>query len=835
MRKLAVAALGVGLATALHAQAAPAPMREIRGLDFRPTGAWRVLAGQVRARRAQLLSLGAFAFLNAPLATHLPIPTPEALAGVLRIPTVMFQYPDLLMQYSAQDYQSVLFASTPPAGRPYTLRSFYQQLSSGLLDIQGDVFGPVTLSETEEGYAGHPPCVGNPTGSSMCNGLFSNGFTPTPFQSMQAGLREALRLTDPSVDFSSYADTSGYIPLVVFLQPGLDGACGGPTNNHLWSHRDYLNPPFETNDPDPAHPGQHVFISDYTVQSAVGGAIACDSALLMPVGTIAHETGHGFGLPDLYGTDGNSEGIGQFGLMGSGNYSTPFSPSRMEAWSLNELGWVTIAPVTAAGAFTLGPAATSDSALLVRPFGNNPRGEYFLIENREPVGSDSAMVRVHCQASVAVFPTFCNGGLLIWHVDSQQVADGAPYNVVNDGPVHGLELVQADGRGNLDAMPGTPQSNRGDAGDPYPGVQQNRDFSFATFPPATLNYGHGFAGVSVDSITPVTPGGAMAFHIHLGLPSQIHAADTNTVVLVDGAPYHSFVAVLDEGTLHTVSVPDTQIPPDGRTRYTFQSWSDGQAQTHTITGHAAGDSLVATLHHEYRLRVGTTPGGHLVTNPAIDTTGQFFNTTDTIRLTVTVDSAVVFLFWGGDTSTATDTLTIEMHRPFDEVAVLDTPLVITAAHTRPNAVMGLPYHDSLTYKGGTPAHGGIGWAPIDHPLPDSLILAADGAVTGVPAVLGTFSYKTLLGVGVQSAVDSFSITITAPVVATQDIVTQLLGRGTPLTAPQVEYLDLLGNRNGQLDVGDFLAWLQHSGVSRAEAGRLVSSVIHRPPLPRSSP
>jgi immune inhibitor A len=799
-------------------------MREIRGLDFRPNGAWRVMARQVRARRAQLLSLGAFSSLNAPLLTRLPIPIPEAVAGVLRIPTVMFQYPDLRIQYTAQDYQGVLFATTPPAGRPYTFRSFYQQLSSGLLDIQGDVYGPVTLAATEEGYAGHPPCVGNPTGSSMCNGLFSNGLNPSPFQSMQAGLREALRLSDPSVDFSAYGDASGFVPLVVFLQPGRDGACGGPTNNHLWSHRDYLNPPFETNDPDPAHPGQHVFISDYTLQSAVGGAIACDSTKVMPVGTIAHETGHGFGLPDLYGTDGASEGIGEFGLMGSGNYSTPFSPSRMEAWSLNELGWVTIAPVTGSGAFTLGPAATSDTALLVRPYGNNPRGEYFLIENREPVESDSAMVRKHCQVSVALFPTFCNGGLLIWHVDSQQVADGAPYNAVNDGPVHGLALVQADGRSNLDSIPGTPQSNRGDGGDPYPGVQHNNGLSFATFPPAALNYGHGFAGITVDSITPVAPGGAMAFQVHVGLPSFIHAADTNAVVLVDGAAHHNFVAVLDEGTPHTVSFPDTQVSADGRTRYLFQSWSDGQPATHTIVGHAAGDTLVATVNYNYRLRVGTTPGGHVVTNPVIDTTGQFFHTADTVRLRVTADSAVVFLFWAGDTSTNTDTLTLELHRPFDEIAVLDTPLVITAAHIRPNAVMGTPYHDSLTYKGGTPAHGGIGWSPIDHPLPDSLTLAADGAISGVPVVLGTFTYRTYLGVGVQSATDSFSITITAPVVATQDIVTQLVGRGAPLTADQVEYLDLIGNHNGQLDIGDFLAWLKQNGLSPAQAARLAGAV-----------
>src|SRR5256886_14070186 len=49
-----------------------------------------------------------------------------------------------------------------------------------------------------------------------------------------------------------------------------------------------------------------------------------------------HETGHGFSLPDLYDTDGSSEGVGEYSLMGSGNYTSSFSPSRMDVWSLNE-------------------------------------------------------------------------------------------------------------------------------------------------------------------------------------------------------------------------------------------------------------------------------------------------------------------------------------------------------------------------------------------------------------------------------------------------------------------------------------------------------------------
>ena len=82
------------------------------------------------------------------------------------------------------------------------------------------------------------------------------------------------------------------------------------------------------------------------MQSALGGSTACDVLAPMPIGTVAHETGHTFGLPDLYDTELNSslatQGIGEWGLMGSGNYARPYSPSRYEAWSLFEMGWVAV-------------------------------------------------------------------------------------------------------------------------------------------------------------------------------------------------------------------------------------------------------------------------------------------------------------------------------------------------------------------------------------------------------------------------------------------------------------------------------------------------------------
>ncbi|HEY6158893.1 MAG TPA: M6 family metalloprotease domain-containing protein [Gemmatimonadales bacterium] len=540
---LAVVA-AVCLPAAGRSQQGPRPVRrEIPGFDFRKDGVWRKRARAVRSARERLLRQRNFPALNAPLVSGArglpsqgaPLTAGPAVSGVLGVPAILFKFkntPASAIRPTSQ-FDDVLFAPSPTgasAGRPYTYASFYAELSNGLLTVQGRTYGYAALDSNEVTYTGVPgTCTGNPyTGSTDCNGLFS----PNAIARMQRGLTEALRKLDAQIDWTQYdSDGDGFVDLVAFMQPALDGACGPKGNNHLWSHRFALYAPFKTHSVNTA--GDTIKVADYILESGVGGAGGCDTTAIMPIGTVAHETGHSFGLPDLYDTDGSSEGVGEFSLMGSGNYTSPFSPSRMDVWSLNELGWVIVTPLTT-GAYTFGPAKrTVDTALFVPISGSNPRGEYFLLENRQRVLSDSAMIRYHCQVWYAAAnpPPSCGGGLLVWHVDSAQLADGvntpgpnSDFNHVNVGPIHGLELIQADGFGNLDADPargcarGAPFagcSDRGDAGDLFPGTSGNAGLAIATLPNDALNSGT-CPGFSLDTISQVVPTGAVRFVLNTG-------------------------------------------------------------------------------------------------------------------------------------------------------------------------------------------------------------------------------------------------------------------------------------------------------------------------------
>ena len=672
---------GLSLPAVTRAQQVPPPRvrREIRGFDFRKDGVWRRQARAVRALRARLLSRRNFGALNAPMAAAgAPLASGAAVSGVLRVPAILFRFKDTpgAQLRTTTQYTQVLFAASPTgasAGRPYTYRTFYEQMSNGLLSVQGATYGYAALDSNEVTYTGVAgTCTGNPYGNTNCNGLFS----PQAVARMQGGLREALRKLDNQVDWTQYDfDGDGYVDLVAFIHPPVDGACGGATNNHLWSHRFFLTgTPYVTHSKNAQ--GVSIKVADYILESGVGGLDGCDSSQIMPVGTVAHETGHGFGLPDLYDTDGMSEGVGEYSLMGSGNYTSPFSPSRMDAWSLSQLGWVTVVPLRNGGTFSFGAAPTSDTAFYLPVGGANPRGEYFLLENRQQVQADSSMVHYHCQVWFSSgTPPPCGGGLLIYHVDSAQIAQHGfdQDNRVNTAPIHGLAVVQADGRDNLDADPNTacPGSgptcfDRGDAGDLYPGTTGNVAFTPTSLPAAVRNADGLPAGLVLDQITQLVPNGTMQFHLSYPV-WVVRATDSAAVIQFDGLTYHLFRDVLTQGSVHSVSVADTQFTAGGRTRHLFVSWSGGQPRSFSYMAGATPETLTVTLARSQQVHYTATSGGTISGSVPSDT---FVAEGTPVTLTAT-DTSVVRAFqgWAGDTVTKKLSITLPMGRPYSVRAV----------------------------------------------------------------------------------------------------------------------------------------------------------------------
>jgi M6 family metalloprotease-like protein len=251
-----------------------------------------------------------------------------------------------------------------PGGDPHlaptgSVRDVYLQNSYGQMELNSDVSGWITVSKSEQYYA---------------NGQSGDS-------TLWEALREALDTLDQAVDFTQYdADNDGYIDSIAFIHSGYGAEWGGTdadgvaSADRIWSHRWAIQNPSWTST-------EGVRVSDYHISPELWRTSGSD---ISRIGVIAHETGHFFGLPDLYDTNGGGAGIGSYGLManswgfsGSQLCSPHFSP-----WSKLQLGRITLCDFSQHA--TTGQDVTS--------FSESPGSEHYKyrVKARRGEGEDSA-------------------------------------------------------------------------------------------------------------------------------------------------------------------------------------------------------------------------------------------------------------------------------------------------------------------------------------------------------------------------------------------------------------------------------------------------------------
>ncbi len=351
------------------------------------------------------------------------------------IPMILIEYPDMAHQYSDSTLNNVLnqegYSHLTNTGSGSFL-DFYHEISYGQFTPIHHVMHWITAPYNHDYYA------------------YSDGYdhvldlVRTAVDSMEA----------QGVDWSIYDnDNDGTLDALNLIHAGL-GAEEGDLSN-IWSHKWYLS----AAGLQVTYDG--ILIDGYSMNPEI------QNNNIVAIGVIAHEFGHALGLPDLYDTDYSSSGAGKLALMASGSWgtsgNTPWYPSAMNAWSKAELGWVN----------TITLATDQTDIEMVQSYSNNniyridhtqDDSEYWLIENRQKVGTDQKMPQ---------------GGLLLWHIDMEKTSGWA---VNDDEPHYGVGLEQADGLFSLE------NNGYSDGGDPYPGSTLNRAFTNQTKPSSVSYY-----------------------------------------------------------------------------------------------------------------------------------------------------------------------------------------------------------------------------------------------------------------------------------------------------------------------------------------------------------
>ena len=477
-----------------------------------------------------------------------------ALTGTFRMPVLLGRPTDGTQPHTVAAYQERMFGV---GGTAYSLSTLYDEMSRGAFQFTGDVIDWTALPQNSAFYYGDGP-FGPEFGQT---GLF---------------MQHTLAAADPTVDFRIYdndgpdgvpnsGDDDGYVDLAAFMYPAIGQECD-ENQPGIWAHRFTMSswgiPNYVTNDLSNKAGFGNIRVRDYIIQ----GGLDCDGSL-QEIGVVAHEAGHGFGIPDLYDTDasdGDGNGIGEWGLMGSGNWNQPESPAHMEAHSKAFLGWIDVVTITADTTLTIEPIIESGTAYRINV--GHVSNEYFLLENRQQLGSDS----------------FLNGtGLLIFHVDSTRFATRKNSNSVNSVANHkGLDLEEADGLNQLD----TP-NNRGDAGDAWPGSSNRSTFNATSNP----NSGTYFAGASNIVISNIdeTAGGDITLSIDV--PDMVTFGDVNGDDAVTAADLDLVLAYAVGETGPDYSLIDAaDVDDDGdvdtRDAYIIHAFLEGVATTQFRVG-----------------------------------------------------------------------------------------------------------------------------------------------------------------------------------------------------------------------------------------------------------
>jgi len=126
----------------------------------------------------------------------------------------------------------------------------------------------------------------------------------------------------------------------------------------------------------------------------------------------------------------------------------------------------------------------------------------------------------------------------------------------------------------------------------------------------------------------------------------------------------------------------------------------------------------------------------------------------------------------------------------------------------PGGTVGADYAGTLSATGVSAA---ASWVVASGAPPPGVSLAADGRLAGVPLAAGVFRFVARVSDGNGFAIREMRMDVGRPQVPRAAVLGAVLGSGSLAPAEQ-RYLDILGNGNGRMDVGDLRAYLQEQGL-----------------------
>ncbi len=429
-----------------------------------------------------------------------PISSGPQVSGTRNLLVIGVDFSDQPASYSAAQVQSLIF------GTGGSLADYYSDVSYSSLTVSPAIESHNAQGgAVNDGFIGWLRLSGNHPDTAGSTGVVNAQLT-----------KDAILAADQFIDFSQY-DTSGNGIVdptelsIIIIVAGYEKAYAPTPGNSVWAHQwDMAFALGPANTPNVDGKTVHKY--------AQFGERHNDH--LATMGVICHEMGHlMLSLPDLYdinSSNGPSEGIGAFGLMGSGSWGAAPGPGQeagtfpthLCAWSKKALGWGTVTIVNTNQQITFPKADTNSNSIFM--LATLDPNQYFLIENRQFTGYDIGFNKSH---SLWAGPSG-HGGLAIYHIDESNFNNADENNKMVDVEEanevsHGSSMLD-----NNDKRVDT---------DMFYFSGNNSDFSVSTIPGSKLNNGTN-SDISITNIS--IDGDIMTANVQITILADLTADST---------------------------------------------------------------------------------------------------------------------------------------------------------------------------------------------------------------------------------------------------------------------------------------------------------------------
>jgi hypothetical protein len=173
--------------------------------------------------------------------------------------------------------------------------------------------------------------------------------------------------------------------------------------------------------------------------------------------------------------------------------------------------------------------------------------------------------------------------------------------------------------------------------------------------PTAANYGQSYS-FNVQAADTSYQQQTLAAFFGGTFPTQvtIQTSPTGLQFIADGTAAQTAPQTLSLGAgFHTIAVNSPQ-PGAAGTQYAFVNWSDGGAQSHSITVGSTPVTYTATFQTQYQLTMAASPSGCGTVSPA---SGTYENAGSVVPVSITLNSGYYFIGWTGSVASGSATST----------------------------------------------------------------------------------------------------------------------------------------------------------------------------------